>query len=176
MLSRRLNCPRTSSAGRLFDAVASIANLRQTMTFEGQAAMELEFAARRAAPEKAYPIRFVPGASAEVPMQFDWAPMILGILDDLKQGTRVEQIASNFHNTLVEVIVQAASRMGQLKVVLTGGCFQNRLLLERSVERLREEGFQPYWHQRVPPNDGGISLGQVAAAMISEFVSQNHNH
>jgi hydrogenase maturation protein HypF len=73
-------------------------------------------------------------------------------------------MAAKFHNTLVEIIVAVARQVGEEKVVLSGGCFQNRYLIERSVQRLIDAGFRPYWHQRVPTNDGGISLGQVMAA------------
>jgi hydrogenase maturation protein HypF len=73
-------------------------------------------------------------------------------------------MAAAFHNTLAEVIVAVAQRLGEPRVVLTGGCFQNRYLTERAVRRLRAAGFRPYWHQRVPPNDGGLALGQVVAA------------
>ncbi len=72
-------------------------------------------------------------------------------------------IATKFHNTLAEMMVRVAQSCGEEKVVLSGGCFQNRYLTERAIKRLREAGFRPYWHQRVPPNDGGIALGQVAA-------------
>jgi predicted NodU family carbamoyl transferase len=90
--------------------------------------------------------------------------MIESILADLARGVSVSDISAKFHNALVEAIVTVASRIGAQRVALSGGCFQNRYLTERAVTRLREEGFQPYWHQRVPPNDGGIALGQVAAA------------
>ena len=73
-------------------------------------------------------------------------------------------LATKFHNTLAEMMVRVAKACGEEKMVLSGGCFQNRYLTERTVKRLREDGFRPYWHQRVPPNDGGIALGQVAAA------------
>src|ERR1035438_8118762 len=86
------------------------------------------------------------------------------ILADLKRNLPLAQISARFHNALAEAIVAVAKRVGQERVVLSGGCFQNRSLTERSVQRLQEEGFRPYWHQRVPPNDGGISLGQVVAA------------
>ena len=68
-----------------------------------------------------------------------------------------------FHNTLADMMVRVAQSCGEEKVVLSGGCFQNRYLTERAIKRMREAGFRPYWHQRVPPNDGGIALGQVAA-------------
>ena len=74
------------------------------------------------------------------------------------------EISAKFHNALAESVVAVAKKIGENRVVLSGGCFQNRCLTERTVARLRAEKFSPYWHQRVPPNDGGIVLGQVAAA------------
>ena len=170
MLARSLNSPLTSSAGRLFDAVASLAGLRQQVRFEGQAAMELEFALEGAATTEAYelPIRSDHAPRTHAPrLHFilDWSPLIEAILADLKRGVPIGQISARFHNALVEAIVAVAKQVGQPRVVLSGGCFQNRYLTERSVQRLQEEGFRPYWHQRVPPNDGGISLGQVVAAL-----------
>jgi hydrogenase maturation protein HypF len=90
--------------------------------------------------------------------------MIKAILADVKDGIQAGIISARFHNALVEAIVAVAKRAGQNRVVLSGGCFQNRYLTERAVRRLQAEGFRPYWHQRVPPNDGGIALGQVIAA------------
>ncbi|HKM57099.1 MAG TPA: carbamoyltransferase HypF [Chthoniobacterales bacterium] len=159
MLSKGLNAPVTSSAGRLFDAVASILGLRQRTTFEGQAAMQLEYALEPGVDE------FYSFEISEQTTQIvDWAPMIAEILIDLQKGQTCGQISAKFHNTLAEIIVAVARRLGEQRVVLTGGCFQNRYLVERSVDRLREAGFKPYWHQRIPPNDGGIALGQVIAA------------
>jgi hydrogenase maturation protein HypF len=160
MLERGVHSPVTSSAGRLFDAVASLVGLRQRVRFEGQAAMELEFSLE-ARMDRAYPLALRDGT----PMVVDWEPMIHQILHDVAHGATIGAIAALFHNTLVEAIVQVAQKVGQEKVVLTGGCFQNRYLTERAVLRLRAAGFRPYWHQRVPPNDGGIALGQVAAAL-----------
>jgi hydrogenase maturation protein HypF len=94
----------------------------------------------------------------------DWEPMVRAILDDVECGAPVPSISSKFHNTLAGVILSIARQIGEQRVVLTGGCFQNRYLLEQTVLRLEQGGFQPYWHQRVPPNDGGISLGQIVAA------------
>jgi len=74
--------------------------------------------------------------------------------------------SARFHNTLVEMAVDVAKRMGEKNVVLSGGCFQNRYLTERMVSRLRASGYRPYWHQRVPPNDGGLALGQIMAAQL----------
>jgi hydrogenase maturation protein HypF len=91
--------------------------------------------------------------------------MIRAILADLARAAPISQISARFHNALAETIITVAKDVGQPRVVLSGGCFQNRYLTERTVHRLREEGFQPYWHQRVPPNDGGIALGQIVAAL-----------
>jgi len=94
----------------------------------------------------------------------DWGTMVGAILDDLTGGRPVREISARFHNALAESIVAVARRVGEERVVVSGGCFQNRYLTERTVGRLASEGFRPCWHQRVPPNDGGIALGQVAAA------------
>jgi hydrogenase maturation protein HypF len=174
MLERKVNSPRTSSAGRLFDAVASLVNLRHLVRHEGQAAMELEFALEETQTDESYPV--FDAVSGQVSqsesrgenkpaISLDWSATIHALLDDLKQQVPINQISARFHNTLVETIVSIAERAGQERVVLTGGCFQNRYLTERAVKRLQQEGFRPYWHQRVPPNDGGISLGQVIGAL-----------
>jgi hydrogenase maturation protein HypF len=88
---------------------------------------------------------------------------VRGIVGDVRRGVPVGRIANRFHNSLTETIVRVAARVGGEQVVLSGGCFQNRVLVERTVRALRARGFRPYWHQRVPPNDGGIALGQLAA-------------
>jgi hydrogenase maturation protein HypF len=95
----------------------------------------------------------------------NWAPLVAQIIAEVKGGAAPGPISARFHNTLAEVMVEVARRAGQERVVLSGGCFQNRYLAERAVRRLATEGFRPYWHQRVPPNDGGIALGQVVAAL-----------
>ena len=150
---------RRSSAGRLFDAVASLIGLRQRASFEGQAAMELEFA-RQLDVRDAYPFRIEEGK----PMKVDWGPMIRELLADVSRKESSGVISAKFHNALVEMIVVVAKKIGEGNVVLTGGCFQNCYLTERAVARLREEKFAPYWHQQIPPNDGGIALGQAVAA------------
>jgi hydrogenase maturation protein HypF len=158
-LDKRINSPRTSSAGRLFDALASLLNIRQINAFEGQGAMELEFLTHNSTSNDFYECPI-----AEKPLIFDWKPMILAILRDIEKGIDFKLISLKFHNTLVEVIVKIADAVGREKVVLSGGCFQNRYLTERAIERLRRSGFHPYWHQRIPPNDGGIALGQIVVA------------
>ncbi|HEY2143417.1 MAG TPA: carbamoyltransferase HypF [Candidatus Udaeobacter sp.] len=159
MLEKEINAPLTSSVGRLFDAVAAVVGLRQRSNFEGQAAVELEFT-RRESVRDAYPFVVNDGT----PIVVDWAPAIRELLNDVASGQNVGIVSAKFHNGLVEAAVGVAKRIGEQQIVLTGGCFQNRYLTEHSVDRLREEGFQPYWHQRIPPNDGGIALGQAVAA------------
>jgi hydrogenase maturation protein HypF len=162
MLAKKLNTPVTTSMGRLFDAVASLINLRQQIRFEGQAAMELEFALDGIETDEHYDLSLV---TRHPSLVLDWSPMIEAILADVASGVPIGIISAKFHNALAEAIVAVAKRAGQDRVVLSGGCFQNRYLTERAVRRLQAEGFRPYWHQRVPPNDGGIALGQVIAAL-----------
>jgi hydrogenase maturation protein HypF len=171
MLNKGINSPLTSSAGRLFDAVASILGLRQRVTFEGQAAMELEYAIQPDI-DDLYPFEI----SAGSPFIVDWRPMIPEILIDLQKGYAVGIISAKFHNTLAEIIVAVARKVGEPRIVLTGGCFQNRHLVEQTVRRLSDAGFQSYWHQRVPPNDGGIALGQVVAAARSNQKRKTENN
>ena len=96
--------------------------------------------------------------------ELDWEPLLRALIGDLKRPTRVGLVAARFHNALAEAVVEAAKKIGERRVILSGGCFQNRLLLERIVARLEAEGFDAVRHQRVPPNDGGIALGQAVAA------------
>jgi hydrogenase maturation protein HypF len=160
MLEHGTNTPVTSSIGRLFDAVASLIGLRQKSNFEGQAAMELEFAAN-AETVDTYPFAI----HEDKPLVIDWEPTIISIIDDVTQRAAIETIAKKFHNTFAEIIVQVAERIGQETIALAGGCFQNKLLLTLAVTQLKAHGFKPVWHQRVPTNDGGIALGQIMAAM-----------
>jgi len=168
MLKQKLNTPITSSAGRLFDAVASLVGLRQVCRFEAQAAMELEYAAEGVRTDQSYPAAVVPCALAHAGsdshLMIDWEPMILALLKDLRAGVPPSEISAKFHNGLAQTIAVVAGQVGAARVALTGGCFQNRILTERAVTHLRAAGLNPYWHQRVPPNDGGIALGQIAAA------------
>ncbi|HEU5401850.1 MAG TPA: carbamoyltransferase HypF, partial [Terriglobales bacterium] len=167
MLEHGLNSPRTSSAGRLFDAVASLLDLRQIVRFEGQAAMELEALAAAVETTDEYPVKIRKDAG---PVVLDWEPAIIGILNDLKHGTASSLIARKFHNTLVAMMLVAAGHTfsarnsSEKRIVLTGGCFQNKLLTELAIQRLSDAGYRIYWHQRIPPNDGAISVGQIVAA------------
>jgi hydrogenase maturation protein HypF len=166
-LRKGINAPLTSSAGRLFDAVASLIGVRQITSFEGQAAMELEFIQDRSKSDKCYPFHITEATSGRVPTQrmIDLKLMVMAIIDDVRAGIQANEISAAFHNTLAEMIVTAAKLTAEKRVVLSGGCFQNKTLLEKTIQRLEAEGFQPYWHRQVPPNDGGIALGQIMAAL-----------
>ncbi len=158
MLRKNLQCPVTSSCGRFFDAVAAMLGLHERVSFEGQAAMSLEFAL--AADEAgSYPFAITEAS----PRQIDWEPAIRALLGDRKVGVSPSIISARVHRMLVESILGVARIFAQKKIVLSGGCFQNRYLTEKTIDRLRMEDLSPYWHQRIPPNDGGISLGQIAA-------------
>ncbi|MCC7353467.1 MAG: carbamoyltransferase HypF [Anaerolineae bacterium] len=187
MLHKGINSPATTSAGRLFDGIAALLGLHQQVTFEGQAAMALEFAAD-AAEDGAYPLFPInrrletDGNSLESPqggldmtpppsdsirwqvLLLDWQPLVEAILADLRRGVSSGIMAARFHNALVEAALTVAQVVGEKRIALSGGCFQNRLLTERLARRLRENGFEVLLHRQVPPNDGGISLGQVAVA------------
>ncbi len=159
--------PWATSMGRLFDAVASLAGLCQQASFEGQAAMAVQFAAERgweAGGVQGYPIDLVPSESSDTTWMVDWRPMISALLDALRRGVNPERITAQFHMSLADATVRVAQAAGLPGVVLTGGCFQNGLLLSLAKRRLEEVGFEVYSHRLVPPNDGGLSLGQAVVA------------
>ncbi len=164
MLRQGLNSPWTSSAGRLFDAVASLIGVRQVSRYEGQAAMELEWLAAQSTDTGVYEFDLAEPANLEAASELDWAPMVCGLLGDVARNVKQQTMAKKFHNTLAEMIARVAGEHAGEPVVLSGGCFQNRLLTELTVTRLEADGVKVYWHQRIPPNDGGIALGQVVAA------------
>ncbi|MHA2646161.1 MAG: carbamoyltransferase HypF [bacterium JZ-2024 1] len=162
MMKRGVNAPLTSSAGRLFDAVASLLGLFQEVTFEAQAAMAVEFEAEKHCSARLKPFPFE--MKGENPIILDWEPAIREMIMLHGSGEEPSRLCARFHLTLVEMMVQVARRTGKKKVLLSGGCFQNALLTQLAYQRLSGEGFRVYTHQRVPPNDGGISLGQIFIA------------
>jgi hydrogenase maturation protein HypF len=170
MIERQFNTPRTSSAGRLFDAVAALAGVRDRVTFEGQAAMELEWLAAEAE-DTAYPFdlfQMGEGGFSEAPQVVDTRPIIRAVAQDARQGTDARLIARRFHSTMVEVIAGVCDQLRQATgleaVVLSGGVFLNALLTQETSGRLQRAGFRVYCQRLVPPNDGGLSLGQLAVA------------
>jgi hydrogenase maturation protein HypF len=161
MLHRKLNSPVTSSAGRLFDAVSSLIGIRQFTRYEGQAAMELEFAIDKNRCDDSYPFEIKQNGDINI---IDWEQTIRYIIDDVESQVSTGLISAKFHNTMAEIMVEMARKAGIERVALSGGCFQNKYLTERAIKRLNDAGFRPYTHQRIPPNDGGIALGQIMAA------------
>jgi len=232
MIDRGVNAPVTTSAGRLFDAVAALTGLRQRASYEGQAAAELEWAiedgaastksearqhslppcggglGRGVAPpyaieaqslypsgqrdspslpsptrgeaedkrlfnlldERRYLFALRDGAAPDDAIVVDWEPALRAILDDIRGGAPAAAISARFHAGLAAAIGAVAARIGEPNVALTGGCFQNAHLTEMTIETLRGAGMTPYWHERAPPNDGGLALGQAvwAARMIRQ--------
>lgn len=160
MLRSGLNAPITSSAGRLFDGIAALIGLRGRVSYEGQAAMELEWCVDTRE-RGIYPFALAREGQSLV---IDWRPMVALLIKDLRRGMSTGTIAARFHNTLVELITAVAEQTNAERVALSGGCFQNRLLLTRAAARLRASGREVLLHRLVPPNDGGVSLGQIAAA------------
>jgi hydrogenase maturation protein HypF len=164
MIARGINTVQTSSCGRLFDAVASVIGIRQEVTFEGQAAIELEMAAHCARVEDIYSFDIGSGEPAEIDMR----PTIREIVRDLKNGQSKYVIAGRFHNTIAAVIAEVCRQVRDgehlNRVCLSGGTFQNVYLLERAVGLLRSLGFEVFLHSAVPPSDGGIALGQAVIA------------
>ncbi|MBC7327816.1 carbamoyltransferase HypF [bacterium] len=162
MVNNRFNSPLASSIGRLFDAVASILGISHINTYEGQAASELNAIASEC--DEFYEFHL----QGDDPIIINPLPLIYSIIEDLEKGKTKEYIASRFHRSLVEMLIRVLKVLRQKTginlVALSGGVFQNSLLLETALRRLREEGFQPLSHRNVPTNDGGIALGQVAIA------------
>ena len=171
MLTKKINSPITSSAGRLFDAVSSLLCVCDRTNYEGQAAMMLEFKAdSNEAGSYSFSVKELNKFQAEdnepLVQIVDWQPIIISIINDLRKDIVPSIISARFHNTLAEVILVMLKKSGMSKVVLSGGCFQNAFLTERTISLLQKNNYQVYWHQRVPPNDGGIALGQIAAHLM----------
>jgi hydrogenase maturation protein HypF len=164
MIENRVNAPMTSSCGRLLDAVAAIAGVRNDVAYEGQAAVELEAAAEDDM-ERVYSFEIEEKDGVQ---QFLIEPIIRSVVDDVKAGFTTGLISATFHNTLVALFLEVCEQLQasrKLKqVVLGGGCFQNARLLVQLTEALESHGFEVYTQSKVPTNDGGIALGQAVAA------------
>jgi hydrogenase maturation protein HypF len=169
MIERKINTPLTSSCGRLFDAVAAIIGLRTQVTYEAQAAIEWEAVSYTESPDGViYPFTI---GNAQVRL----GPLLAAVVSDTQQRVPAGVIGQRFHHTLVEIVrtvcEQIRQKEGLTMVALSGGCWQNRLLLSATISRLQETGFSVYVHHQVPANDGGLSLGQavVAAARLGAY-------
>jgi hydrogenase maturation protein HypF len=162
-LERNVHCVPTSSMGRLFDAVSSLLGVRHTASYEAQAAMELEQLGDGEMADRVGPYRFA--ASGD---EIDAAPVLRAIVDDMRRGCATGPIASGFHSAVAELIADIADRLrgatGIERVALSGGVFQNVLLLRLARAALEARGLRVLTHRLVPPNDAGLALGQVAVA------------
>jgi hydrogenase maturation protein HypF len=158
-----VNAPMTSSAGRLFDAVAALLGIRDSVNYEGQAAVELEQLAATS-PHDPYPAAITDGQ----PLTVAGSDLVRAAAQDLLDGVPREVIGARFHQGVAAMIGEACGllrdRSGLGTVALSGGVFQNLLLLGTVVDLLEARGFRVLTHSRVPPNDGGISLGQAVVA------------
>lgn len=163
-MERGINTARTSSAGRLFDAVASLLGLAHLSTFEGQAAMRLQSSAEYDhRPPMCYRFARRAGRGRE-PAVLDWQPAITALLADRDAGESVSRLANAFHQALADALADATALAPDLPVVLAGGCFQNVLLLERAIAALKARGRTVVRPARLPPNDGAVSVGQAVVA------------
>jgi hydrogenase maturation protein HypF len=164
MIERRLNSPLTSSCGRLFDAVAALLGVRGRVSYEGQAAIELEALAERWGEAEPYPFALEEADCLEV----DFRPLFQSAVRDLAAGRPAAELARRFHATVAAAVGEACARLreetGLERVALSGGVFQNRLLTEDVLRLLSGRGFQVFTQRLVPPNDGGLALGQAAVA------------
>jgi hydrogenase maturation protein HypF len=176
-IERRINSPITSSMGRLFDAVSALLGIRGEIDYEGQAAVELEMAAYsgvivagvrdevQASAQGSYPYRIVEDEGIRVVRVKD---LLSALIVDLQHGTSIGTISVRFHNTVAQLINEMCGLLnnetGITQVALSGGVFQNRLLLRKAIRLLEGSGLQVLTHRQVPCNDGGVSLGQAAIA------------
>jgi len=165
MIDREIHSPRTSSCGRLFDAVAALVGIRSTVNYEAQAAIEFEMASHDSTDEGAYPFDLIPDGSH---WQIGTLSLFQSLLSDIQRQESVADISRRFHRGLANVFVELARKIREQsklnRVCLSGGCFQNLLLFELLLNGLRAESFEVYFHSEVPPGDGGISLGQALVA------------
>ena len=165
MIEKGINSPLTSSCGRLFDAVAALTGLRTRVSYEGQAALELEMAIDGDGGSEAYPLVL---ATETTGIVFKTTPLIRAVVDDIRRQVPAGVISARFHTTLARAVAAVCCRIrnesGLNEVALSGGVFQNRFLTEMALSLLMKEGFHVYTHSLVPPNDGGLALGQAAVA------------
>jgi len=166
MLGSNINSPQSSSVGRLFDAIAALLNLAQRNSFEGEAAMRLQFAAQRSTDREVYAL---PVDFSVTPNLIDWRPMVKAVLDDIGKGGTAAVIGRRFHNSLAAVILKVAQHYRIKQLLLSGGCFQNSLLIELSTALLQKQGIEVLWQKKLPANDASISVGQIRAVYAASM-------
>ncbi len=170
MIDKNINSPLTSSCGRLFDAASSLIGIRDEISYEGQAAMELESFCASGIKER---YNFCICKEGEE-FIIDPQEIFIDIIKDLKEGIDKKVMAAKFHNTVAEFTLNLCGKIsedtGINKIALSGGVFQNRYLTEKIISLFEKDGFQVYTQRKVPPNDGGISLGQAVVAGSEESV------
>ena len=164
LLDRGIQAPVTTSAGRLFDGIAALLGLRLQNSFEGQAAMEVEFAADPESQEETGLVMPIMGQGPGEVLQIDWRPALAAVLED-RSTIRRGLLAARFHNALARSVMDMAVRVGIETVVLSGGCFQNVRLLDLANRALKAARFNVLCHRYLPPNDGGLSAGQALGAL-----------
>lgn len=162
IIDQKINTPLTSSVGRLFDAIASLLNIINDVTFEGQSAMALEFLVQDIIMDKVYDFSWQ--YDSHHCNYINISSIVKEIIKDYLDKKNLSLIATKFHLTLVEIINKIAQAVATETVVLSGGCFQNKYLLENVIKNLINHNFKPYWSQKIPLNDGGLSLGQIQFA------------
>lgn len=173
MIERSVNAPRTTSVGRLFDAVAALVSAvpgGRRIRYEGEAAMALEVAAASAGEDGGYPL----DAGEGTPSVADWEPLVVALLADVARGTAIGIVSARFHEALAAFAEAVAVKSGVESVVLSGGCFQNAVLTSRVRQRLSARGHRVYTPVRYPSNDGGLSLGQALVA--SRWLRRGGDH
>jgi hydrogenase maturation protein HypF len=172
MIDRKIHSPRTSSCGRLFDAVAALAGVRSTVNYEAQAAIEFEMAAHDSTDEGAYVFDLIPDGPH---WKIGTRNLFDRMVDDIRREQGVADISRRFHAGLAQCFVDLAEKIHERhnlnRVCLSGGCFQNLLLFELLRDALRAKSFEVYFHSEVPAGDGGISLGQALIAANRVHVS-----
>jgi hydrogenase maturation protein HypF len=173
MMEQEVNSPLTSSCGRLFDAVAALAGIRQQVNYEAQAAIELEMAMTVSEQDRAYPMRLLPDGEHWI---ISTRPLFEALLDDLGRSLPIGAISRRFHDGLVECFVDLATLLREKtamdRVCLSGGTFHNIYFSQRLEARLFEAGFQVFTQKEVPSGDGGLSLGQALVAAAKGRVKQ----
>ena len=168
-LERSINCVTSTSMGRLFDAVASLAGVRHSIDYEAEAALNLEALAAAASRGNRYAFALTTAPNGAIVA--DWRPLIAAVVGDIRAGAPPGTVAAGFHDAVVRMIVDVCLRLRDpgdgTRVGLTGGVFQNRVLVERSLDALHAVGYESLTHHAVPPNDGGLALGQAVLGRLA---------